>query len=250
MQTMLQKIRTKDITPIFSGHEICEKNHKYGPHVRDYYLLHFCLNGKGELVDKFGRHEIGQGELFIIRPGEITTYCADDSDPWEYSWLAFEGALADIFDTDRSVYPFPMEIGLSLRELSQDKVTDPTIFISLIYKLLYHIFNEKNADNSENVPKKIIQYINFNYMNDLTVSSICDYFMFERSYLYRIFKNYTGMSIKEYIIKTRMDHSQILLKNGYSVIDTALSVGYNDQTNFSKAYKNYFGKSPKKNMDS
>jgi hypothetical protein len=38
LQNMIDDICTKDIIPIFSGHEVCEKNHKYGPHIRDYYL--------------------------------------------------------------------------------------------------------------------------------------------------------------------------------------------------------------------
>lgn len=244
LQNMIDDICTKDIIPIFSGHEVCEKNHKYGPHIRDYYLLHFCLNGKGVLIDKFGNHTIRQGELFIIRPGETTTYLADGNTPWEYSWVAFGGELADLFNTDRSVYPFPIEIGLSLREFSIDRETNPAIFLSLIYKLIYYLFNEKK-DNSF-IPEKIRQYIDFNYMGNISVLTISNYFGYERSYLYRIFKNHLGVGIKEYIIKTRMEHAQILLKKGYSVGNTSLAVGYNDQTNFSKAYKKHFGESPKK----
>jgi len=244
LQNMIDDICTKDIIPIFSGHEVCEKNHKYGPHIRDYYLLHFCLNGTGVLIDKFGNHTIRQGELFIIRPGETTTYLADGNTPWEYSWVAFGGELADLFNTDRSVYPFPIEIGLSLREFSIDRETNPAIFLSLIYKLIYYLFNEKK-DNSS-IPEKIRQYIDFNYMNNISVLTISNYFGYERSYLYRIFKNHLGVGIKEYIIKTRMEHAQILLKKGYSVGNTSLAVGYNDQTNFSKAYKKHFGESPKK----
>ena len=244
LQNMIDDICTKDIIPIFSGHEVCEKNHKFGPHIRDYYLLHFCLNGKGVLIDKFGNHTIRQGELFIIRPGETTTYLADGNTPWEYSWVAFGGELADLFNTDRSVYPFPIEIGLSLREFSIDRETNPAIFLSLIYKLIYYLFNEKK-DNSS-IPEKIRQYIDFNYMDNISVLTISNYFGYERSYLYRIFKNHLGVGIKEYIIKTRMEHAQILLKKGYSVGNTSLAVGYNDQTNFSKAYKKHFGESPKK----
>ena len=244
LQNMMDDICTKDIIPIFSGHEVCEKNHKYGPHIRDYYLLHFCLNGTGVLIDKFGNHTIRQGELFIIRPGETTTYLADGNTPWEYSWVAFGGELADLFNTDRSVYPFPIEIGLSLREFSIDRETNPAIFLSLIYKLIYYLFNEKK-DNSS-IPEKIRQYIDFNYMDNISVLTISNYFGYERSYLYRIFKNHLGVGIKEYIIKTRMEHAQILLKKGYSVGNTSLAVGYNDQTNFSKAYKKHFGESPKK----
>ena len=244
LQNMIDDICTKDIIPIFSGHEVCEKNHKYGPHIRDYYLLHFCLNGTGVLIDKFGNHTIRQGELFIIRPGETTTYLADGNTPWEYSWVAFGGELADLFNTDRSVYPFPIEIGLSLREFSIDRETNPAIFLSLIYKLIYYLFNEKK-DNSS-IPEKIRQYIDFNYMDNISVLTISNYFGYERSYLYRIFKNLFGVGIKEYIIKTRMEHAKILLKKGYSVGNTSLAVGYNDQTNFSKAYKKHFGESPKK----
>ena len=241
---MIDDICTKDIIPIFSGHEVCERNHKYGPHIRDYYLLHFCLNGTGVLIDKFGNHTIRQGELFIIRPGETTTYLADGNTPWEYSWVAFGGELADLFNTDRSVYPFPIEIGLSLREFSIDRETNPAIFLSLIYKLIYYLFNEKKENSS--IPEKIRQYIDFNYMDNISVLTISNYFGYERSYLYRIFKNHLGVGIKEYIIKTRMEHAQILLKKGYSVGNTSLAVGYNDQTNFSKAYKKHFGESPKK----
>ena len=244
LQNMIDNICTKDIIPIFSGHEVCEKNHKYGPHIRDYYLLHFCLNGTGVLIDKFGNHTIRQGELFIIRPGETTTYLADGNTPWEYSWVAFGGELADLFNTDRSVYPFPIEIGLSLREFSIDRETNPAIFLSLIYKLIYYLFNEKKENSS--IPEKIRQYIDFNYMDNISVLTISNYFGYERSYLYRIFKNHLGVGIKEYIIKTRMEHAQILLKQGYSVNKTSLAVGYKDQTNFSKAYKKHFGESPKK----
>lgn len=244
LQNMIDDICTKDIIPIFSGHEVCERNHKYGPHIRDYYLLHFCLNGTGVLIDKFGNHTIRQGELFIIRPGETTTYLADGNTPWEYSWVAFGGELADLFNTDRSVYPFPIEIGLSLREFSIDRETNPAIFLSLIYKLIYYLFNEKKENSS--IPEKIRQYIDFNYMDNISVLTISNYFGYERSYLYRVFKNHLGVGIKEYIIKTRMEHAQILLKQGYSVNKTSLAVGYKDQTNFSKAYKKHFGESPKK----
>ena len=118
------------------------------------------------------------------------------------------------------------------------------IFISLIYKLIYHLFDEKKGNAS--VPEKIKQYIDFNYMEDLSTLAISNHFKYERSYIYRIFKNHFGMGIKEYIIKTRMEHAQILLKRGYSVGKTSLAVGYKDQTNFSKAYKKYFGDLPRR----
>ena len=243
IDNFIDKLRARDIVPIFSGYEKCESGHEFGPRARSHYLIHFCLSGSGKLFDKFGGHSIGAGELFVIRPGEITTYAADVDDPWEYSWIAFDGEMADVFDTGRSVYRFPMEIGEKVKELTEASVSSPSVYISLIYRLMYDTLDE--TDDGTDTIKKIKQYIKFNYMNDISVIQLSDYFGFERSYFYRMFKKHSGMSVKEYIVKTRMSEAKILLDKGYSVGNTAYAVGYSDQSNFSKAYKKFYGVSPK-----
>ena len=240
---MLEQTKARDLTPLFIGHEVCAKKQKFGPHARDYYLIHFCINGKGTLQDKYGVHEISAGELFIIRPGEITTYFADGEKPWEYAWIAFQGEIANIFNTDRSTYPVPLQFGAEIRELSQNVVTAPSVYIALLFRLIYTLFNEQKA--TPNTAEKIRQYIHFNYMQDLTLQQLSHYFGFERSYLYRIFQRAYGMSIKAFIIKTRMEQARVLLERGYSVGETAFAVGYKDPFNFSKAYKRLFGVPPK-----
>ncbi len=240
---MIGQSPAKDIIPIFSGYEACESAHKYGPHARRYHLIHFCLQGKGKLQDRFGTHKIGAGELFIIRPGEITTYIADTKDPWEYMWVAFHGDMASVFDTERSVYAFSAEIGMEMRRLVQEKATSPAAFISLIYKLIDHLFGEKK--NPPDIITSVKQYINFHYMNDLSVAKLSEEFGYERSYLYRIFKAACGMSIKDYIVKTRMEAALPLLAKGYTVKSTALAVGYGDPFSFSKVFKQHYGMPPK-----
>ncbi|MBQ7348656.1 MAG: AraC family ligand binding domain-containing protein, partial [Clostridia bacterium] len=90
-ELFINKYDSVDLVPIFYGGEKCKKGHSFGPHTRNYYIIHFCLNGCGTLKDKFGVHKISAGELFIIRPDEITTYTADMFTPWEYTWIAFNG---------------------------------------------------------------------------------------------------------------------------------------------------------------
>lgn len=233
----------KDIVPIFCGSEQCSKQQSFGPASRKYYLIHFCLSGCGVLKDKFGTHKIKAGELFIIRPEEITTYIADKNTPWEYAWISFNGDCANVFNTNRSVYSFPKEIGLKLWHLFIKKETEPTIYISLIYQLIYHLFS--NNVNNNDVIVKLLHYIDLNFANDLSVEDISMQFCFEKSYLYKLFKKRVGFSIKEYIIKTRIEQAQILLQNGYSVSNSAFAVGYKDPFNFSKAFKKYCGYSPK-----
>ena len=239
---MIEKSNSQDIVPIFVGHEDCKRSDICGPSAHDYYLIHFCLNGRGRLTDKYGTHEIHAGQLFIIRPQEIVTYTSDDTNPWEYSWIAFYGKVASVFSTDKSVYDITPDYAYEIVKLVKDRVSTPSVYISILYRLMHSLFATTTHDHG--IVEQIKRYIRFNYIHDLTVDSIAEYFTFERSYLYRVFKRECGMSIKEFITLTRMEQAKILLKKGYSVSDTAYAVGYKDPFNFSKAYKKHYKTPP------
>lgn len=246
---MLDKIidlsNATDIIPLTVGYEKCASGHKYGPHVRNCYLIHFCLSGKGVLTDKFGTHNVGRGELFIIRPEEVSTYMADLSDPWEYLWISFNGKCAEVFCSERSVYPYKKHIADRLKDLYDREERSPSIYIATVYELIYHLFSKNNAPKPETDPiYGVERYIDFNYMKDITVNGLSQAFGFERSYLYRLFKQKNGKSIKEYLIQVRMLRACELLERGYSVKNTAFSVGYKDEFTFSRAFKKYFSYPP------
>lgn len=60
----------------------------------------------------------------------------------------------------------------------------------------------------------------------------------ERSYLYRLFKEATGMSVSAYVTAFRIERACELLKRSeLSVKAVAYSVGYHDQLYFSKVFK-------------
>ena len=235
----------EDISPLFFGHECCASLHSFGPYVRDYYLLHFCLAGHGTLEDKYGRHEISAGELFVIRPGEITLYTADKDEPWEYIWLAFKGNRAEAFNLGASVIAYPEDTVERLCELIERETLSPYAYLGIIYELIHKLFH-----GSEERPDRLAmirRYIKYNYMKPLTVNELSSSFGFERSYMFRMFKRRYGIGIKEYITKTRMERANVFLNDGFSVTETAHMTGYADTFNFSKAYKRYFGHSPSQN---
>ncbi len=233
-----------DISPIFAGDEECAPGHQFGPAVRDYYLIHFCLDGRGTLRDKYGTHEIERGELFIIRPGEVTVYRADESEPWHYTWIAFSGKRAAKFNTGHSVYPYSEEIGKRLRLIIDKDDMAPERYIAILYDLMCELIFDDGEGEDEDKLHKVRKYIKYNYMHPLRVDMLARTFGFERSYLFRIFKARYGMSVKEYIIKTRMENAKKLLGSGYTVSEAAGLVGYEDEFNFSKAFKKYHGSSP------
>lgn len=87
--------------------------------------------------------------------------------------------------------------------------------------------------------------IHSHYSHPIKVSEIADYLALSRSYLYKIFKQETGYSIKDYILQVKMNRScQLLEDASRSITEISYSVGYQDPLTFSAAFKNYFHMSP------
>ena len=77
------------------GHEYCQPGHTWGPGVRDHYLIHLVVAGKGVYQVNGASHTLQEGDLFLAKPNQLITYAADETDPWEYYWVGFNGACAN-----------------------------------------------------------------------------------------------------------------------------------------------------------
>lgn len=65
------------------------------------------------------------------------------------------------------------------------------------------------------------------------------------TYMSKLFKQETGESPINYLIKIRMEKAkELLVKEELSVKEIANSVGYQDAYHFSKLFKKYTGNSP------
>ncbi len=229
-----------ELIPLYAGHEDCLASHRFGPYIRDSYLIHYCLSGCGVLKDKYGEHSIKSGEIFIIRPGESTIYEADEDFPWSYIWIAFSGARAEELSKFPSVAEMPKEPFFKILSYLNEGISSSDIYISALYEIFHHLPCKKEKGGIAELKR----YIDCNYMNRISVSDLARRFGFERSYLFRMFKARVGMGIKEYITEVKMRHAELFIKSGYSVNECSSMTGYSDSSVFSRAYKQHFGKAP------
>ena len=77
------------------GHEYCKPGHTWGPGVRDHYLIHLVVAGRGVYQVNGSSYTLQEGDLFLAKPNQLITYAADETDPWEYYWVGFNGACAN-----------------------------------------------------------------------------------------------------------------------------------------------------------
>lgn len=92
----------------------------------------------------------------------------------------------------------------------------------------------------------ILNYINRNISINLSLDTIADTFYISKFYLSKQFKYFTGISVYQYIIKKRVTISRDMLRNGASVTTACMECGFNDYSNYLKAFKREFGCNPGK----
>ena len=78
----------------YCGIEDCEPGWRFGPYVRENYVIHIVTGGRGTYRAGGSEYDLGKGCMFIIFPGDETVYCADEEDPWSYMWIGFNGREA------------------------------------------------------------------------------------------------------------------------------------------------------------
>jgi AraC-like DNA-binding protein len=231
-----------ELNPLFIGEERCVRGKSYGPAVRRYALIHYVVSGKGYLQKGDTVYTVQSGEAFLISPDEITTYWADNDDPWHYQWVAFDGSLIEKFRELSPVLHFHENYIRRMLEVDELSATREYRICSYLFQMYADIFDKKRIHN--HYVRQVQDHINTLYMKDISVEQIAEKLNLDRRYLTRLFKQKTGMTIQEYLIQVRMEEAKRQLLAGMTVAESATLCGYEDVCNFSKMFKKAVGCSP------
>lgn len=254
----------EDLSLKFCGMQKCTPNYSYGPAIRNHYLIHYCLAGKGQYRVDNKVYDIKAGDAFLIMPNDITYYQADKEDPWTYAWIGIDGSKVGIY-LDRCHLN---ENNLVIHSDYIDEIRECVIsilahnklsyanelfiqgqlfnFISYLAKSANVVYKDESHTNSNSYVNKAIEYIQNNYQNIVTVNEISEYLSLNRSYLTLLFKKYLSISPQEFLLKYRITRAEeLLLNTTLTMSQIAYSCGYGNQFSFSKAFHNMHGMGPR-----
>lgn len=231
-----------DLNPLFAGYEQCGKGHVFGPAIREYYLIHHILSGKGTYSVGGRVYHLNKGDTFLIKPGQLTVYQADEEAPWCYVWIGFSGKLALEMDQLPPVLKVSPGVFYEIKEAENVTSCRKEYLTSALFRLYCGLFADTRRD--KDYAAEIHDYISYNYMSDITVEGLAEMVNLDRRYLSRLFKDKYGMPVKNYLVEYRMEKAVEYLNKGIPVARVSEMVGYRDVCNFSKMFKKTMGKSP------
>lgn len=93
--------------------------------------------------------------------------------------------------------------------------------------------------------QNIKNYIDENLLHEFSMADLATVFNYNEKYLGRLFKQRTGVSIKEYCNLAKIEKAKYMLTNSnVSISNIATQVGYNNVTYFNRIFKKTTDQSP------
>ena len=250
------------------GWEQCAPLHSFGPFVRNHFLFHYVISGRGCLhsngpdgATRYYDLEANQG--FLICPGQVNTYCADELQPWKYVWLEFDGLrAAEYLDQAGLGQAQPIyrpgsggseEVGRQMLYIAGHADASPLCLVGHLCLFLDELVRSSSTRRDgrggplrDFYIQEAVNYIQQNYHRDITAEEIADVCKLNRSYFSKLFREAVGCAPQEFIIRLRLTRAAEQMRMTNETIgDIARQCGYPNQLHFSQAFKKRYGLPPR-----
>ena len=258
MRELVEKAMSKNISEraIISGKHLSEKCFSQDKCVSDIYALFYVVKGRGVFKCDGKVYDVQKDESFMVFPETEYSLECDALYPWELKYIEFHGVdITWILSLTAFSKATPIAPKISgLAEFYDITCADMHMVYQSIrtHAMLYYLFSyyiehfPYALKLCNSYVEAACEYILANYVDyKCTPSAVSEFLKLDRTYLYKLFKKETGVSVGEYISRYRVERASVMLKRTeLSVKNIAIAVGFMDQLYFSRVFKKYMHMSP------
>ena len=209
-----------------------------------YFELTVVTDGKGIISADGKSAAVKKNDIFVSYPFETHKIEPDPDDPIFFHYLAFSVSDPETGGMlQRIAHENPSADMVLSREYRTALLTEITV-------LLIRGFSARNThyrkpDKNEEFVYQIMNHINTHIFSMRSLFELCDAFGYEYSRISKIFSLTTGKTLESYFRARRFQTALSLLNENLKVGEVAYMLNYSSVYSFSKAFKQYFGFSPK-----
>lgn len=103
----------------------------------------------------------------------------------------------------------------------------------------------KREDNSWSSINRVVEYINVNYAEPITLDSIAAVAGFSKYYFSRMFTKYTGTSFSQYLLRKRIAvAAHLLCSTHLPIVQVSMQSGFSSLSTFNRTFKDVHGCTP------
>ena len=246
-----------------------------GSHSHDYYELYFFEEGAVTMVIDEKPYALRPGDVIVIPPGMDHRAILSDSETpyrrfvfWQSKALveALESRSADYGyllrraeDRGRYVYHFDPPTFNAIRtrlftlldETHADRFGRQTAIDLSISELLLFLSRtvheqeqRRNRKEQQIRYEAITHYVDEHLNEPLSLDALARQFYLSKYYLVHLFRENTGLSLHQYILKKRLAACCDAMQGGAAVGEAYRQWGFGDYSAFYRAFRKEYGMSP------
>lgn len=237
--------------------------------MRNHWLFHLVHSGRGSFCIGGKTFPLIEGEGFLAPPNTKIHYWADSAQPWAYSWLGCAGTAAEFcfaacgLSAEHPIYRSEdlafyrvggefMALMGRLKEYSDSFSRSAGLYEA--FARLREAACERTALPTATPPRNLAEaygeavqlFIQANYSCASTrIEDMAEKVGVSRKYLSEVIHRKFGKSPRALLSEYRLDRACALLTDtNLNVSAIAASVGFGDQSAFSRAFHQAYGISP------
>lgn len=243
---------------------------EYVLHGHSAYEVYFLVGGRVHYLIEGRRYDLKPGSLLLMRPGVLHGYKVFAGQPYErYALHFYEDALMPEY-AQRLLAPFSAEAYDEGCHLSGELLPGfSSLFEALVlcsqmegdeaftaaefavHSLLMHIaYISRRRERAAPVStatgtiSEILRYLNENYTRHIALDELSAAYYINKNYLNRVFREVTGTTVMEYVLRKRIVLAQQLMRRGVPAAEAGQRAGFGDYSTFYRAYRRFNGSSP------
>lgn len=125
-----------------------------------------------------------------------------------------------------------------------ENIITRTLLIEFLHVLNTNTHFSKTYISNPQV-EKALDYIDKNLTRKLTLDEIAQHTFLSKYHLCRLFKEYVGCTVNQYITLKRIEKTQAMVSEKKNITDACIEAGFSDYSAFYKAFKREHGAPPK-----
>lgn len=214
------------------------------------YLLFYVRKGQGTIYANQEMIGLKQNDCLII---DLSSDFYITSHDWSFIYVHINGdTLSELIQHQKLRYSiknsttFEQDLYMLFKEdIVSNQFKSTSILLHILDELFHNPANIYNETSHQSPIKKALEYIDYNFMKNITVLDIAEEINFSKFYFIRMFKNEIGKTPYQYILETRLNHAKHLLtKTDAQIKQVAKEAGFRSEENFHYTFKKENGITP------
>lgn len=239
-------------------------------HAHDYWEFFIILSGKTKHITETNTQILTSGIGCLVHPWDKHRFASVSNDYMQINIMSTDEHLRRLLETiDNTLYDTIVSVDHPIYyEIPADTLNDLMTTIHLLQtiesedlKTYTGLLNIVWMDLIKTICRNDL-HANYNYPEWLNafirkirepenisrpIAELCSLTYFSYSHLTRLFKQYTGKTLNEYLTNLRLNYSAMLLRTtDMNVLEIASRAGYDSLSYFIRIFKNRFQITPKK----